>query len=408
MRIRVFSAEVVTRRGAVVERMRSPVAVATVVVFLDYLSLMVAMPLLPLWADRLGATPLTLGALLTAYAAAQLACAPALGALSDRYGRKPVIVVSLALSAVSLALIALADSLAMLFAARVVGGLGASFVGAAHAIVADRVGPERQAQAMGYLGAAIGTAHAIGPALGGALTQLGPSIPIWAAAMLACGNTVFTWTVLPETRRQPGNTRTGVTMPVQWRELLRSDLIRRLAVIALILGGVGVTLETVLVLFTHRALGWGQTSNAWLHAYHGAVVVIIQLGIVGRCANRFGERRVVLGALGIAALGLILLGFSTRPAPVVIGVGLVGMGTGLVSPLLAALFSRASPPEDRGAVLGFAHGLTALDRLVIPMAASAAFTWFIGSPFIVAGLLCMLGTWLVTAPETDRRTMTNG
>lgn len=378
-------------------RARSPLFLVTAAVFLDYASLMVAMPLLPLWGERLGATPLMLGGLFAANAVAQLACAPVLGVLSDRYGRKPLIVLALGLSATSCALIALADSLAMLFAARIVGGVGASIVGAAQAIVADSVHPARRAQAMSYLAAAIGAAHAVGPALGGALAQLGPSVPFWGAAALGCGNMVMTWAVLPNSRRR-GNGAHDVSATVaQWRELWRSGPVRRLAAVVLIFGCVIVMLETLLVLFTHHALGWSQAPNAWLRAYHGAVVVAVQLGIVGRCVARFGERRVILGALPVAALGLVLLGFSTTAVTVIIGVGLIGVGAGMISPLLATLLSFVSPPENRGAVLGFAHGLTGVAHLIVPLAASAAFTWSIGSPFMIAGLLCLLAVCLLAA-----------
>ncbi|MGH3562564.1 MAG: MFS transporter, partial [Mycobacterium sp.] len=201
--------------------------------------------------------------------------------------------------------------------------------------------------------------------------------------------------LLPETRRRDGTAR-AAPAPVRWRELLRSSWIHRLALTTLIFGSVIVTLEAVLPLFTHRALGWAEAPNGWLFAYLGGVVVAMQLGVVGRCAARFGERRLLLGGLAVATLGLILLGISTTAAPVVIGVGLIGVGAGAIIPLLPTLFSLASPAENRGAVLGFAQGLFALARLVTPLMASAAFTWSIGAPFIIVGLLCLLGVCLLT------------
>jgi multidrug resistance protein len=195
------------REGRLGQRARSPLVVVTAALFLDFVSLTLAMPLLPFWAQQLGATPVLLGAMITAYAVAQLGFTPVLGALSDRYGRRPVIVISLLLSGLSFALTALASSVAMLFAARIVGGLGASIVGAAQAIVADRIPPREQARAMGYLGAAIGLAHVAGPAVGGALSTIGATVPFWVAALLAFGNTLMICCWLPETHRCGGTVR---------------------------------------------------------------------------------------------------------------------------------------------------------------------------------------------------------
>ncbi|HEX7321905.1 MAG TPA: MFS transporter, partial [Mycobacterium sp.] len=137
--------------------------------------------------------------------------------------------------------------------------------------------------------------------------------------------------------------------------------------------------------------------NGWLFAYLGVAIVAMQLGLVGRCATRFGERRLMLGGLAAAAAGLILLGVSTTVAPVLVGVGLIGVGSGTIIPLLPTLFLLASPGESRGAVLGFAQGLIALARLVGPLVAAAAFTWSLGAPFIIVGLACVLGVALLTA-----------
>ncbi|HEU0192301.1 MAG TPA: MFS transporter [Mycobacterium sp.] len=371
-------------------------APVTAGIFVEFTCWKLMAPLLPLWASRLGATPLAVGGLLTAFAAAELGCAPLLGALSDRFGRRPVIVVSLALSVASFAMVALARSLATLFAAQIVGGFGAAIVSVGQAAVADRVNPTRLAQAMAYLAAAIGIAYVVGPALGGALSALGTTAPFWAATVLAFGNTAMIWALLPETR-SPDRAADPMPAAVRWRELLRPKWMHRLALTALIFGSVIVTLEAVLPLFTHRVLGWDEAPNGWLFAYLGVAIVAMQLGLVGRCATRFGERRLMLGGLATAAAGLILLGVSATVAPVLIGVGLIGVGAGTIIPLLPTLFCLASPGENRGAVLGFAQGLIALARLVGPLVATAAFTWSIGAPFIIVGLACVLGVALLTA-----------
>jgi multidrug resistance protein len=375
-------------------RFRSPLVVVVIALFLDFVSLTLAMPLLPFWAEHLGATPLMLGGLITAYALAQLACTPALGVLSDRYGRKPVIVTSLLLSGASFALTALAGSLLVLFAARIVGGLGASIVGAAQAVVADRVAPRDQARAMGFIGAAIGLGHVFGPALGGALSTLGTTVPFWVAALLALGNAALVWTLLPETHR-PALEGGHVTSTTSWTSLIRAGSMRRLAVVALVFALVTVVLETVLALFTSRTFGWVAVENGWLFAYLGIVVVVMQLGVVGALAKRTGERRLLVAGLGITGMGLLLLGASRDVPALVAAIGLIGVGSGTVAPLLPTLFSFASPPELRGAVLGFAQGLSGVGRLVGPLLAGGLFTVQVGLPFLASGLLCLLGGFLL-------------
>jgi MFS family permease len=398
----------VTDREALSRRMRSPLTLGTVAIFLYFTCWKLMTPLMPLWAGHFGATPLMVGVLFTGYAAADLAASPVFGALSDRFGRKPVIVISLGLSAACFAMTGLAKSWAMLFAAQIVGGLGAPAVNVTQAMVADRVHPVRLAQTMAYLLAAIGIAQAVGPALGGTLSTLGPTVPFWAATALASATTVLMWAMLPETRRRDSAANTGLAA-LRWRELLRSNWMYRLAVTTLIFGCVIVTLDTVLVLFTHRVLGWAEAPNGWLFAYFGVVVVVMQLGVVGRCATRFGERRLLLGGLVIAALGLIVLGVSTAAAPMLSGVGLVGVGVGLIAPLLPALFCSASSAESHGAALGLMQALIALARLISPLMVTAAFTASIGAPFVVVGLLCVLGVCLLSVGnKRDKPTIDTG
>src|SRR6266700_2701334 len=164
---------------------RSPVYFMALTIFIDFAGFGIVLPLLPFWAERLGAGAVRVGLILTIYALAQFIFTPVLGTLSDRYGRRPVILASLLIEALSLALSALAGSLAILLVARFIGGLGASNIGSAQAVVADVTPVERRARGMGLIGAAIGLGFVVGPAMGGLLAPLGPAVPFWVKAGIA-------------------------------------------------------------------------------------------------------------------------------------------------------------------------------------------------------------------------------
>src|SRR5260370_23741361 len=164
---------------------RSPLFLMALSIFIDFAGFGIALPLLPFWAERLGAGPVGVGLVLTMYALAQFLFTPVLGTLSDRCGRRPVIVASLVIQALSFALSALAGSLPILLAARFIGGLGASNIGSAQAVVSDVTPVEKRAQGMGLIGAAIGLVFVVGPALGGRLAPLGPAVPFLISLIVA-------------------------------------------------------------------------------------------------------------------------------------------------------------------------------------------------------------------------------
>src|SRR5437588_12194873 len=179
---------------------RSPVYFMALTIFIDFAGFGIVLPLLPFWAERLGTGPVGVGLVLTIYALAQFIFTPVLGALSDRFGRRPIILASLLIEALSLALSALASSLPLFFIARFIGGLGASNIGSAQAVVADVTPVEGRARGMGLIGAAIGLGFVAGPALGGVLTPLGPAVPFWVAMSVALANALLVLRFLPETR----------------------------------------------------------------------------------------------------------------------------------------------------------------------------------------------------------------
>src|SRR5690348_11641385 len=179
---------------------RSPLFLMALTIFIDMAGFGLILPLLPFWAEHLGANPTEIGLILTIYALAQFIFTPILGSLSDRFGRKPIIIVSLLVEAFSLALTGFAGSFVVLLIARFIGGIGASNIGSAQAVVADVTPPEGRARGMGMIGAAIGLGFVIGPALGGLLASFGPTVPFWAAMIVALANALLVLRFLPETR----------------------------------------------------------------------------------------------------------------------------------------------------------------------------------------------------------------
>ncbi len=383
---------------------RATLALIASTLFLDFVGLTLVIPLLPFWAEALGAGPVAIGALATSYALAQLAFTPVLGAISDRRGRKQVIFASLLLSAVSFGLTALATSLPALFLARLVGGLGASDVGAAQAVAADVTSPAGRARAMGVVGAAIGLGHVVGPAAGGLLAGLGPAVPFWGAAVLALVNAALVKVMLPETRRRDALVANSATakLPV-WGRLLTRVAIRRLAAVSLLFTTGTMAMETVFALFSQRSFGWGVTENGLSFAALGGVVALVQLGLVGRLAERFGERRLLLAGLALLGGGLALIPLGAGLGPLFAALGVVAIGIGLVSPSVPTLLSFAAPAEMQGTVLGLAQGVTGAGRLLGPLAAGGLFALDPGLPFLAGGVLCVAGLLLALPLPADSR-----
>jgi multidrug resistance protein len=389
--------------------MRSPVYLMALTICIDFIGFGLILPLLPFWSERLGAGPVGVGLVLTAYALAQFLFTPLLGTLSDRYGRRPIIVTSLLIEALSLALCAMAGSLPLLLVARFIGGLGASNIGSAQAVVADVTPVEGRARGMGLIGAAIGLGFVVGPALGGLLAPLGPAVPFWVAMFVALANTLLVLRFLPETRRmgsayQPVASHVsgrGLAL-VGWRQMRRHPLVGRLVVVNLLFTIAFTAMETVFALFTQHTYGWTTRQNGYLFTYVGLLIVFMQGGVVGRLAGRWGERRLLLAGLVLLAAGLALLPWSTNLASLVVVVGIVSIGDGAVTPMLSTLLSFVSESEARGETLGLAQGVAGLARIIGPLAAGIAFmVGGAGAPFLFGSALVVVAALMVFSARSS-------
>lgn len=362
-------------------------------VFLDLLGFGLILPLLPYYAQTFGATGLTLGALTTAYSAAQFLGAPIMGALSDRYGRRPILLLTLLGSAVSLTCAGLASSLLQLTLARLVAGLCGGSIAAAQAFIADVTTPETRAKYMGLLGACIGLGFVLGPAMGAALAPYGFSTAAYAAAALAGLNFIWGLFKLPETRSTTQGERQSAFSLGVLRDALKAPVIRPILG-ATFLTTVGfVAMETTYPLLGAQFYGVDARDLGKIFTFIGVIMVIIQGGVLGRWVKRYGEFSTAITGMVINAVALAALPFVSSLNASVALLGGLALGQALSSPTLSTILSRSASKEAQGSTLGLGQSLSAFARAIGPLIAGFLFDVRVSIPYIVGGTMTLLGAW---------------
>ena len=343
----------------------SPVTVVFVTVFIDLLGFGIIIPLMPFYAETFGATALTVGLLMTSFSLMQFLFAPFWGRLSDRIGRRPVILIGLFGSAVSYLLFGLATSLTLLFAARIAAGIAGANIPTAQAYMADITSPENRAKGMGLVGAAFGLGFIFGPAIGGFLSRWGYQAPSFFASALSLANFIAAWFLLPESRPQARQ-----QAPRSRLELLRYASSRPGLPALLLIYFMVVTsfasFETTFALYSERRFSFSASTIGYVFAFVGVVLSVIQGFIVGRVVPRVGERRIVPLAILVLAAGLAIVPFAPSVPMLIFACGLLAVGMGFHSPSIMALISRRAHADTQGSVLGLSQSLASLARVVGP------------------------------------------
>ena len=366
-------------------------------VLVDLVGFGIVLPVLPFYARDFGADYLQVGLLYAVYSLVQLVMAPLWGRISDRVGRRPVIILGLLGSALAYTIFARADSLAILFVSRVVGGVGGSTIPVAQAYIADVTPPGRRAGGLGLIGAAFGLGFVIGPALGGILGGLSPGTPAapgYTAAALCLANALAALAWLPESRR-PGD-RGGVTsrfnLGAALAELARSGQIRLILAGYLCITMAFATLQPTLSLLASERFTMGEREAGYLFALLGIVSVIMQGGLVRRLVPRYGERRLLRVSAIPFGLGLLLTGMAGTTPALLAGLVLIGIGYGGSIPSVLALLSRAADPERQGAVLGLGQSVGSLARVLSPALAGQLFDIRIALPYLAGAALILVAS----------------
>ena len=342
-----------------------PLAIVFLTIFVNLVGFGIIIPLLPFYAQTFGASPLVIGLLFASFSVSQLVAAPILGDLSDRWGRRPVLIFSLLGTVVSFVMLALAQSLALLFAARIVDGLSGGNITTARAYIADITTEENRAKAFGVLGAAFGLGFIVGPALGAAFSHISYTAPIWAAAAITVVATALAYFWLPETvhRAHAGGRAPWHALADLWR---RSHL-RRLFTIDFVYWTAFAVYQTTFALFGAHRFGFDAAHTGYLLSAFGFLGVAVQGGLVGPVVSALGERQTLALGLLFAAVGW---GGSamTHSIPVFVGMLVPGaIGIGLTNATLSSLISKAAPRSEQGRVQGAAGALESLGRTIGPV-----------------------------------------
>lgn len=342
-------------------------------VFLDLVGFGMVIPLLTYFALQFEATPAEVGWLMACYSLAQFVFTPMWGALSDRIGRRPVMLVSIAATAVGLAAFASSTSLWMLFLFRTLHGVATANIATAQAAVADMTTPENRARGMGMIGAAFGVGFTVGPFLGGELSRFGIAVPFWVAAGLSAVNFVMTYVMLPETRKEGSEAARRPPSATAMFTVLRHPVVGLCVGLTFVNTVAFALMESAFTLFADHRWHLSAMEVGRMFGISGLLTAVVQGGMIGRLVKRFGERRLVPAGVLMLAVGLGLLPMAP-PFGAMVGVfALISIGQSISTPSLNALISKGTAADEQGFVLGTNQSLSALGRVIGPSISGVIF-----------------------------------
>ncbi|HET7451405.1 MAG TPA: MFS transporter [Thermoanaerobaculia bacterium] len=353
---------------------RGPLATLFAIVFIDLMGFGIVIPLLPLYGERYHPSALAMGLLLSAFSATQFAAAPVLGRLSDRFGRKPVLLLSLAGSVAGYLLFAFARSLTGLLAARIIDGISGGNISTAQAYVADVTTPEKRAKGMGMIGAAFGLGFIFGPAIAGVTVRWGT----WAPGVAAAAMSALAFAATAVFLREPERTRVsaaGKGLSALGRALGNPTIAALLAIFFLLTFAFS-NFEATFAQFLHDSLGATPSRVAFLFVYVGVLVSVVQGGLVGPLTRALGERRLLVAGGFAVAAALAFLPLSLAIPLVMAALVPLTLGIGSTNPSLSSLVSKEARAEDRGTVLGAYQSVSALGRILGPLWGEIAYFRF--------------------------------
>ncbi|HEX9780119.1 MAG TPA: MFS transporter [bacterium] len=347
---------------------RSPYFLIFGIVFLDLVGFGIVIPVLPIYAEQFDASPFVVGLLLAVYSAMQFVCAPLLGRLSDRVGRRPVLLLSVIGTAAGFLLMGVAHTLPLLFVARIIDGATGGNISTAQAYIADITPPEQRSRGMGLIGAAFGLGFIFGPAIGGLLSHVSLAAPFLFAAFLAAVTAVAIFWLLPESLppEQRGHARERSSFGESFRSLRRRPF--GVILLAYFFSTAAFSLLTATyALFTERRFGLSAAQNGYIFAGQGLIGAVIQGGMLGWLVRMFGDKKLIIAGTALLAASLFLLPSSVTLACLLSVTTGIAVGHSLILAPLNGLASRSAGSQSQGRVLGVMQSAASLARIAGPV-----------------------------------------
>jgi len=375
------------------------------VVFLDLIGFGMIIPVFPFYAERIGVSPSAVIFFIGLYSAGQLVGAPLWGSLSDRIGRRPVLLFTLLANAIATWMLAYADTGLTLAISRIAAGLAAGNISTAYAYTTDVTTDATRPKALGLLGAAFGMGFILGPALGGLLAgneadNAGSLARVaHAAAVMSLVALVLTALRLPESL-PPEKRRQAHTPRQSPRVFLSRPVLRGLLTTTFVVIAAVALMQSALALFSAERLGVGPRALGWIYAFSGVISVAIQAGIIGRLTVRFGARRLAAVGVVLVAIGMAAIPLAANMTVLLVSLAVFSVGSALFNPSMSGLVAAAAEAHERGGVLGAYQAAASLGRVVGPVLGSGIATLAgLGSPFVLGAAIC-LGGLLFVARDT--------
>jgi DHA1 family tetracycline resistance protein-like MFS transporter len=374
------------------------------VVFIDLVGFGIVIPILPYYAKQFGASGWALGWLMTSYSLMQFLIAPVWGSISDRIGRRPVLLISILGTCLSMTFLGFAQSLAWLFIGRIFAGISGANISTAYAYITDITDESNRAKGMGMIGAAFGLGFIFGPFIGGVLSPNGYSVPMFAGAGLAAFNLVFAFFTLGEPPIS-SEARAANRFRRFDREMIRTafgDERTKIAIIEFFLFTLAWTqIEVVFALYMNARYGYDARQAGFLLGAMGVVMVIIQGGLIRRLVPRYGELSLVRTGLVLTAIGLTAFGLVREVGLAIALLAPSAIGQGILHPSLSSLASKGARAHARGATMGVFQSAASLARVIGPVIAGFLYDnlgW--STPFYAASIILVAGLALLTARRT--------
>ncbi len=392
---------------------RSPLLPIFLIVLVDVLGLTIILPLLPFYAEKLGASAVVVGLLISSYAFCQLIAGPILGRMSDHMGRKPLLIVSQFGTLIGFLILAFAGSLWMVFLSRIIDGLTAGNLSLAQAYIADVTTAENRAKSFGVIGIAFGIGFLIGPGISGYLAQFGYVYPIFAAAFLSASSIVCTATLLPKAEPHvsdgeagPGGRRLDIFEWKAYAEYFARPKLGRLLwqffffafSFAMFISGFALYAQRR---YTFHGQPFGAKEVGYVFAYVGFLGLILQGGLMGRLVKLLGERTLVWTGFGVGAIGYGMLAF-TRTMGQLLFASTVNAYSGVLRPSVTSLITQQAGKREQGVVLGLTQSITSISQIIAPVIAGALIDrQQLGAWALATGGVALLGMFVSLHASAD-------